>query len=149
MTRLFTDEIPGYFQRAVLESYAQRFLDHSIGPDGQGFVVIRAAEHGSLSASRTASFIWSPAFYPPGSDASRVVDPTGPGNAFIGGFATGLQQKLVLEEAAAYGNVAASFALEQISAPTLESDGSVERWNGVKVNERLEEYRARIKNTAL
>jgi len=149
MTRLFTDKVPGDFRPEVLESYAQKFLDHSIGPGGQGCVVIRAAEHGSLSASRTAGFIWSPAFYAPGSDTSRVIDPTGAGNAFIGGFATGLLQNLTLDEAATYGNVAASFALEQIGTPKFESNGHIETWNGVKVKERLEEYRARLKRDVL
>jgi bifunctional ADP-heptose synthase (sugar kinase/adenylyltransferase) len=88
----------------------------------------------------------SPAFYVPGSGTSRLVDPTGAGNAFIGGFATGLQQNLPLDKAAAYGNVAASFALEQIGLPELEVHGLVETWNGVKVQERLKEYSARLKS---
>ncbi|KUJ11849.1 pfkB family kinase [Mollisia scopiformis] len=124
ITRLFTDADPEEFQPKVLESYAQKFLDHSIGPHGKGCIVIRAAEHGSLSASRAAGCIWSPAFYPTASDLSRIVDPTGAGNAFIGGFATGLQEKRTLDQAAAYGNVAASFALEQIGLPTLEVNDS-------------------------
>jgi sugar/nucleoside kinase (ribokinase family) len=146
ITRLFADAVPEDFQPKVLESYAQKFLDDSIGPEGKGCVVIRAAEHGSLSASRAAGFIWSPAFYAPGSGTSRLVDPTGAGNAFIGGFATGLQQNLTLDKAAAYDNVAASFALEQIGLPELEVHGLVETWNGVKVQERLEEYSARLKS---
>jgi len=149
ITRLFTDVVPEDFQPEILESYAQKFLDRSIGPDGEGCVVIRAAEHGTLSASRAAGFIWSPAFYAPGSDTSRVIDPTGAGNAFIGGFTIGLQQNLTLGEAAAYGHVAASFALEQIGMPKLESYGSIEMWNGFKVEERLEEYRARLKNAVI
>lgn len=140
ITRLFTGVDPEDFQPKVLESYARKFLDHSIGPRGEGCIVIRAGEHGSLSASCAASFIWSPAFYPPDSDTSRIVDPTGAGNAFIGGFTTGLLQNLPLEKAAAYGNVAASFALEQIGLPNLEIQDLVETWNGVKVQERLEEY---------
>jgi len=52
-------------------------------------------------------------------------------------------------EAAAYGHVAASFALEQIGVPNFQSEGSVETWNGVKVRERLEEYRARRKSAAV
>jgi len=145
MARLFTNELREDFQPEVLESYAQRFLDHSIGPEGKGCVVIRAAEYGSLTASRAAGFTWSASFYAPGSDTSRVVDPTGAGNSFIGGFAMGLQQKSTLEEAAAYGHVAASFALEQIGVPSVQSQGYIETWNGVKVKDRLEEYRMRGK----
>jgi sugar/nucleoside kinase (ribokinase family) len=144
ITRLFTDVDPVDFQPEALESYAQTFLDHSIGPQGGGCVVIRAGEHGSLSASRTAGIIWSPAFYPLDSDTLCIVDPTGAGNAFIGGFAMGLQHNLTLEKAAAYGNVAASFALEQIGLPELKMQDLVETWNGVNVLERLEEYNSRL-----
>ncbi|KAH7378648.1 pfkB family kinase [Cadophora sp. MPI-SDFR-AT-0126] len=132
------------FQPEVLESCAQTFLDHSIGPQGDGCIVIRASEHGSLSASRAAGFIWSPAFYPPDLDTSRIVDPTGAGNAYIGGFAMGLQHNLTLEKAAAYGNVAASFALEQIGLPELKVQDPVETGNEVKVLDRLEEYNSRL-----
>lgn len=94
--------------------------------------------------SRASGFTWSPAFYAQVSDISRVVDPTGAGNAFIGGFATGLQQNMKLDKAAAYGNVAASFALEQIGLPKVKFHGLIETWNGVNVQARLEEYSSRL-----
>lgn len=143
MSQLFTSERANQFDAKKLEFYAQEFLDHSIGQNGQGCVVIRAAEHGCLSASRVEGLIWSPAFYAPGTDTSPVVDPTGAGNAFMGGFALGLQQRQNLTDAAAYGNVAASYALEQIGVPKLQLDGADEMWNGVKVKERLATYKAR------
>lgn len=57
----------------------------------------------------------------------------------------GLQQNLPLDSSAAYGNVAASFAVEQIGLPKFETQDFVETWNGVNVQERLEEYDARLK----
>ncbi|PVH79485.1 hypothetical protein DL98DRAFT_549594 [Cadophora sp. DSE1049] len=141
MMKLFTDEITGDFRPELSEIQAQKFLDHSVGPDGQGYIVIRAAEHGCLSASRASGLCWSPAFYAPGSDVSRVVDPTGAGNAFIEGFAMAMVQDLALDEAVAYSNVAPSFALEQIGAPILKINGLSETWNGEKVMDRLEQYK--------
>lgn len=143
MMKLFGDESNGDFQPKLSEIQAQKFLDHSVGPEGQGCIVIRAAEHGCLSASRASGLCWSPAFYGPGSDVSRVVDPTGAGNAFIGGFAIAMVHELALDEAVAYGNVAASFALEQIGAPILKIEGLRETWNGDNVMDRLEQYKRR------
>ncbi|KAJ8105637.1 hypothetical protein ONZ43_g7348 [Nemania bipapillata] len=67
----------------------------------------------------------------------KVVDPTGGGNTFLGGLAIALARGKGLEEAAAWGSVAASFAIEQIGMPTLgyDDDGR-ETWNGVRVDER-------------
>lgn len=56
----------------------------------------------------------------------------------------GLQHNLTLEKAAAYGNVAASFALEQIGLPELKVQDPVETGNEVKVLDRLEEYNSRL-----
>ncbi|KAL2064560.1 hypothetical protein VTL71DRAFT_3697 [Oculimacula yallundae] len=143
ITRLFTDEDPNTFQPFNLESCAQKFLDHGIGDGGKGCIVIRAAENGCLTASRAEGLVWSPSFYGPDSDAARVVDPTGAGNAFIGSFMSALVQHLTLVEAASCGNVAASFALEQIGVPKRDYNGVRESWNGVSVMDRLEEYKFR------
>ena len=52
------------------------------------------------------------------------------------------------KEASIWGNVAASFAVEQVGLPQLtrcrEWKGDREMWNGRDVEERLVEYRARI-----
>ena len=67
-----------------------------------------------------------------------VVDPTGGGNAFLGGFSIGLARGQPILEAVAWGSVAASFAIEQVGTPVLgkDEDGK-EVWNGVNVDERL------------
>jgi sugar/nucleoside kinase (ribokinase family) len=78
---------------------------------------------------------------------NKVVDVTGGGNAFLGGFCAGLAQgisehlsvPLLFEIAAAYGGVAASFAIEQVGLPKLtprKADGA-ERWNGSLPFERV------------
>lgn len=114
---------------------------------------------------------WIPAFH---TDKETVVDPTGGGNTFLGGLAVALARGKSLEEAAAWGCIAASFAIEQVGMPVLaqeeetktESNGeeeeegegvvegeeenkdnaktSRETWNGVVVEDRFEEFKTRL-----
>ncbi|KAI0523684.1 Ribokinase-like protein [Xylaria bambusicola] len=75
----------------------------------------------------------------------RVIDPTGGGNTFLGGLAVALARGKGLEEAAAWASVAASFAIEQIGVPTIgQDDQGNETWNGVRVDERFEEFKTRL-----
>ena len=83
---------------------------------------------------------------------TKVVDPTGAGNAFLGGCAIGLLDEgrsmnmTNFERAAVYGSVAASFAVEQIGMPELTSEtgvsGEKEQWNGEYVGDRLRYYQS-------
>lgn len=85
---------------------------------------------------------WIPAFH---TDKEKVIDPTGGGNTFLGGLAVGLARGKSLEEAAIWGSIAASYAIEQVGPPMVEkSEDGVERWNGVSVDQRLEEFQARM-----
>ncbi|RDL33769.1 Uncharacterized protein BP5553_08137 [Venustampulla echinocandica] len=80
----------------------------------------------------------------PDTPKHQVVDPTGGGNAFLGGLAVALARGKEVVEAAAWGSVAASLAIEQVGMPVLGSDESGrETWNGVVVEERLEEFMKR------
>ncbi len=47
-------------------------------------------------------------------------------------------------EAAIWGSVAASFCIEQVGMPKLESHPNGEIWNGVRVQDRLEGFRQRL-----
>ncbi|KAL2036631.1 hypothetical protein N7G274_010657 [Stereocaulon virgatum] len=118
-------------------------------------LVIRQGENGCtvLVNGHTTSF---PAYHAPRHELTytekrlrknKVVDVTGGGNAFLGGFCAGLAQAisedqsvpLLFEIAAAYGGVAASFAIEQVGLPKLtprKVDGA-ERWNGSLPFERV------------
>jgi sugar/nucleoside kinase (ribokinase family) len=86
--------------------------------------------------------MWLPAYFGEGKEEQeRVVDPTGGGNGFLGGLAVALARGKGLEEAAAWGSVAASFAIEQVGMPVLGKDETGrETWNGVLIQERLDEY---------
>lgn len=75
----------------------------------------------------------------------KVVDPTGGGNTFLGGLAVALARGKSLEEAAAWGTVAASLAIEQVGVPALGRDiHGRETWNGVCVDDRFEEFKTRL-----
>lgn len=130
--------------KAAIESHAQQLLDAGIGPDKQGAVVVRAGAEGCFVLSATQR-LWLPAYH---TDASRVVDPTGGGNGFLGGLAVGLvRTNFDVVEAAKWGNIASSFTIEQVGMPVLETsadeDGAQEKWNGASVQQRLAEYRER------
>ncbi|KAK3398514.1 Ribokinase-like protein [Sordaria brevicollis] len=78
---------------------------------------------------------WLPAYH---TDAEMVVDPTGGGNTFLGGLAVALARGKTIEEACAWGSVAASFAIEQVGVPEIGNDEEGrETWNGERVEDRL------------
>ncbi|ORY22988.1 Ribokinase-like protein [Naematelia encephala] len=91
-------------------------------------IVVRAGELGSYTLSTTWTG-WVPAFW--GEDGQdKVVDVTGGGNGYLGGFMAGL---LIsdgnMRTASIYGSTAASFAIEQRGLPRLSNTPHGERWN--------------------
>ncbi|KAJ5673306.1 hypothetical protein N7507_002433 [Penicillium longicatenatum] len=134
------------FSKPEIEELVSRLLGSGVGPDGLGVVVVRAGEHGCLVQSRDIAAKWLSPFYGSGfvgEKISSVVDPTGAGNAFLGGYGVGYIQTGDAVQAACYGSVAASFALEQIGMPERVDQGETEMWNGVRVQARLREYMSR------
>ncbi|EFX03733.1 carbohydrate/purine kinase [Grosmannia clavigera kw1407] len=81
---------------------------------------------------------------------SPVVDPTGGGNAFMGAMALALARGHGLEQAAVWGNVAASFAIQQVGVAVLgrDPDGR-ETWNGERVDDRCTAYETRLRQNGL
>ena len=132
--------------RQMLQQKCTELVEGSFGCA----VVVRLGKHGCLIVQQSKTLI-VPAYHRSQQDHNRVVDPTGGGNAFLGGFAVGYlhspnnARDARLEEAVLYGNVAASFAIEQVGAPILENvSGHGETWNGEVVEGRLERYKARL-----
>ncbi|CAN8102973.1 unnamed protein product [Discula destructiva] len=83
---------------------------------------------------------WLPAYWTR-EQAENVIDPTGGGNTFLGGMAVALARGKCMEEAASWGSVAASFAIEQVGVPALGSNAKGEEtWNGVRVEDRLSDF---------
>jgi sugar/nucleoside kinase (ribokinase family) len=66
---------------------------------------------------------------------TTVVDPTGAGNAFCGGFLAGWVQTGNLLTAGLYGVVAASFLVEQVGLP--ESSEAARLGRGEEARRRL------------
>ncbi|KAJ5871252.1 uncharacterized protein N7529_003605 [Penicillium soppii] len=133
--------------RAEIERLALKFLANGVGPEKKGVVIIRVGETGCLVQSRNLVSQWLHPFHIAGigeQQATKVIDPTGAGNAFLGGYSIGyLQTGGDIIQAACYGSVAASFALEQVGMPAMNNEGDEELWNGASVLGRLHEYRAR------
>jgi cytidine kinase len=102
---------------------------------GTGLVIIKKGESGSLMCSRDGQKFLLPA-YP----ASEVIDPTGAGDSFAGGFLgyiaqTGRTDFDTLKTAIAYGTVVASFTIADFSLKGLTATSRE------KMDERLAELR--------
>ncbi|KAM0718055.1 hypothetical protein Q7P37_006387 [Cladosporium fusiforme] len=106
------------FSKEIVERQARDFL--SLPLARPLCILIRCAEHGCFvlsASSEETQETWLPAFHPPGSN--EVVDPTGAGNAFLGGAAMGFLEHGDPVKAAAYGSVAASFVVEVVGLPEI------------------------------
>lgn len=143
---LFEDNVSLDFDGDRIETQAKHFIDAGVDHDNKGCIVVRCAEHGCLVMSRGMSPAWVPAFFEAGSE--RVVDATGGGNAFLGGFGAGYQETGSFVEAAKYGNVAASFIIEQVGVPNISEEGDGECWNEEKVRGRLAVYQTRLQRSS-
>ena len=113
-------------------------------------IVVRAGKDGCCVYLGNQSQ-WLPAYH---ADPEKVVDPTGGGNAFLGGLATAFVRSsnpdewARLVDGAAWGSVAASFAIEQVGMPVCgRNSNSEETWNGEVVQHRLQIFRKRLDTT--
>jgi sugar/nucleoside kinase (ribokinase family) len=87
---------------------------------GPRAVVVKRGEYGSVLFTRDFSF-WSPAF-----PFDEVIDPTGAGDSFAGGFLghlaeSGSVDDRALRRATLHGTVCASFAVESFSVDGIEA----------------------------
>jgi sugar/nucleoside kinase (ribokinase family) len=122
------------FDKESIERQARAFLPSKTSHPL--CIFIRCAEHGCFVLSATPDeekTVWLPPFHL--SDSQSVVDPTGAGNAFLGGAAMGYLAHGDFFKAAAYGSVAASFAVETVGLPDIQNCG---------VKARLEDYVSRL-----
>jgi sugar/nucleoside kinase (ribokinase family) len=102
---------------------------------GPRFVIIKKGEHGALFLSAAESFVM------PAYPVADVVDPTGAGDCFAGGFmgylaSAGKSDPATLKTAMAYGTVVASFDVEDFSLRRFQ------RTDRTEIDRRLETYRA-------
>ena len=83
--------------------------------DGAPMVALRMGEAGSLVARQGAG----KAAHIPALEVAEVVDQTGAGNSYCGGFVTGWARAGEVVAAGCYGAAAASFTLEHVGCATL------------------------------
>ena len=121
MTPTFWDDIPALAAglTAFLPSENEmRSLFHGRSTDlwemaetvasyGCEFVVIKRGESGQYLYDRTTRTRWEISAYP-----SRLVDPTGAGDAFCGGFLYGYQRTYDPLQAVLFGSISASMVIE-------------------------------------
>jgi sugar/nucleoside kinase (ribokinase family) len=145
----------GEINEGIVEELSDIFLKSGIGPGSTGCVVVRCGRRGCFVTHPDIPVQdrWLPAFHASGvvgEQNSKVADPTGGGNAFLGGLSVGMVRAASktggnrLREAAIWGTIAASFAIEQIGMPILGEDEQGETWNGVRVWERVADYTLRL-----
>jgi sugar/nucleoside kinase (ribokinase family) len=87
---------------------------------GASAVALRMGAQGSLVATSTGARYRIPAV------PTTIVDVTGGGNAYIGGFLVGLGEGLGVVDAAARAAVSASFTLEQFGVPEFTPEKHAE-----------------------
>lgn len=134
-------ELASFFSGDVVgvEAQAKVLLDAGVKKG----TVVRAGKKGCYVLTRERE-VWLPAYWEGGDgEHKKVVDSTGGGNTFLGALSVGLGRGEDVVRAAAMGNVAAGFAVEQIGLPGL---GEGEVWNGEKAEERWEGYLRRLKD---
>ncbi|KAI5305392.1 hypothetical protein KEM56_004561 [Ascosphaera pollenicola] len=141
---------------------ARRLLDSGLGHDGNGLLVVRRGKHGCCVVSKEQCSTL------PAYQYAKVIDPTGGGNTFLGGFAQALitpdrppvsdiiarmksmenwadiarewEGRLEVPAALACGTIAASLAIEQLGTPSPCSESDEDKWNGDGYVERLQRY---------
>lgn len=109
------EEIKMLSQETNLIKAAKKVLGH-----GPCLVVVKKGEHGALVFGR--DFVFGVLGHP----CEDVVDPTGAGDSFAGGFLghldwTGKFTRPEIRRAAVYGSVMASFAIEDFSVERFKS----------------------------
>jgi sugar/nucleoside kinase (ribokinase family) len=101
---------------------------------GPRFVIIKKGEHGALFLSTTGAFVM------PAYPVADVVDPTGAGDSFAGGFmgylaANGRAEAADLKTAMAHGTVVASLNVEDFSLRRFQ------RTERAEIDRRFDSYR--------
>jgi len=101
---------------------------------GPSLIVIKKGEHGALLLKK--DFI----FYVPAYPCEQVIDPTGAGDSFGGGFLgyldkVGTFREEDIKKAAVYGSAMASFTIEKFSIDRLKSLTHAE------IDQRFQEFK--------
>lgn len=120
-------------KEANLAKCAKRILSW-----GSKFTIIKKGEHGAVLFDRDGPVFPASAFF-----LDEIVDPTGAGDSFAGGFLGQIARKgridfATMKEAVTYGNVMGSFAVEDFGVKRLLSLRKQD------VEERYAKYRSLV-----
>ncbi len=107
--------------------------------DGVRVAALRMGERGSLLAAQGQSQAW----HIPPLSVDAIVDQTGAGNAYCGGFIVGWVRRQNLIQAGCYAAAAASFTLETVGIADIPPQREIE-WH-----KRLQDAREGVKTLAL
>jgi len=126
------DEIRQICETPNIVQGARKILDL-----GTGFVIVKKGEHGSILFTKDT--IFPTCGYP----LENVVDPTGAGDSFAGGFMGHIARKgrideATMKEAVVYGNVMGSLVVEEYSSDRFLALTMKD------IEERYEKYKAMI-----
>ena len=103
--------------------------------DGCQVVALRMGELGSLVAQQGRDS----ALFIPAVEVAEVIDQTGAGNAYCGGFVVGWRLEQDLQTAGCYGAAAASFTLEYVGCARIPDN------LGAEWQRRMAEARAGVR----
>ncbi|HVN53821.1 MAG TPA: carbohydrate kinase family protein [Anaerolineaceae bacterium] len=106
LTAFLTNEekIRNLFQGRTSDLWA---MAEELASYGCELIVIKRGDRGQILYDHASHARWIVPAYP-----ARLVDPTGTGDAFCGGFLAGFRTTYLPLEAVLYGNISASFTLE-------------------------------------
>lgn len=122
-------------QTTELHSIANTFLKHMKSNSG---VVLRCGPNGCFIKTNNNITLKLPAFH---IDQSKVVDVTGGGNSFCGGFVTGyILSDFDWQVAGICGNLLSGCIIEKLGMPQLSTKDGVETWNGFSLKQRIDKY---------
>lgn len=123
-----TDEARILTGETTVQGMIERFLSW-----GVPLVALRMGAKGSLVGASGGKFYRAPAV------PATIVDVTGAGDAYCGGFLVGLGMGEDTAQAAARAAVSASFALEQFGVPRFDEAKRVEaEWRLAWARDRIE-----------
>lgn len=145
------------FDPSLVRTACDKLLEYGKGAFLKA-IVARCGPYGCVVVEHRSHVI-IPAYHSPqsnGKSSESVVDATGGGNSFLGGFCAAKASEANIAglssmgTAALYGNVAASYAIEQVGLPEITaSTNGKELWNGTRPSERLEKLVQHLKDQGM